>query len=356
MARILIQNLWLSLQKALHSPFGFQVSVFTFFLFFLFSFQPFYKYNTTHNVFENFDSYDYQAYSVSEPGFFDNYSTLRTTGLIEEIVIDADGNETLVVRPRNRESVIEYRVKSGDNISKIAYRFGLKISTLNWANDINARQTLQIGQILRIPVTDGVFYTTQTGDTLSEIAKTHSIPTSKIFAYNNLKDEKSLQVGQELFLPEAQKIFIPQRTIVNNNNGILKQATPIATDMPGNINAFIKPTQGVITQGYHSEHYALDIANKWHTPIYAAAAGTVITSQEGWNGGYGNYVIIDHGNDVKTLYAHNDINKVSVGDTVEAGQLVSLMGNSGRVIGRTGIHLHFEIRIRGRKVNPLNYF
>jgi murein DD-endopeptidase MepM/ murein hydrolase activator NlpD len=111
----------------------------------------------------------------------------------------------------------------------------------------------------------------------------------------------------------------------------------------------------IITQYYGLRHHALDIAGAWQTPNYATKAGKVITSQCGWNSGYGCYIIIDHGGGVKSLYGHNSKLLVSVGDEVEAGQTIGLMGNTGKVRGLTGIHLHFEIIVNGARVNPLRY-
>jgi Membrane proteins related to metalloendopeptidases len=111
-----------------------------------------------------------------------------------------------------------------------------------------------------------------------------------------------------------------------------------------------------LTQGFHRKHFAIDIANKLDTPIYAAAGGKIVESADGWNYGFGKYIIIDHGNEIQTVYAHLNKRKVEVGAEIQAGQLIGLMGNTGNVFGPTGIHLHFELRIRGRKVDPRNYF
>lgn len=97
-------------------------------------------------------------------------------------------------------------------------------------------------------------------------------------------------------------------------------------------------------------HKGIDIANKTGTPIYAVADG--IVTYAGWEYGYGRTIVIDHGNNIKTVYAHLYKFKVKVGDKVKKGQVIALMGNSGR---STGPHLHFEIRINNIPVNPLKY-
>ena len=90
--------------------------------------------------------------------------------------------------------------------------------------------------------------------------------------------------------------------------------------------------------------------------IWSAKAGTVkLAAYSGWNGGYGKYVIVDHGNGLQTLYAHMNKVYVTEGQSVSEGQVLGQMGNTGRVYGVTGIHLHFEVRQDGARMNPWNY-
>ena len=92
----------------------------------------------------------------------------------------------------------------------------------------------------------------------------------------------------------------------------------------------------------------IDIANDIGTPIVAAADGVVVDS--GWNsGGYGYMVDLDHGNGIVTRYAHNSRNAVSVGQVVKKGQLIAYMGSTGF---STGPHVHYEVRVNGKAVNP----
>ena len=122
----------------------------------------------------------------------------------------------------------------------------------------------------------------------------------------------------------------------------------------------IWPTDGDVTSrfgwrespwGYSSDwHPGIDIANDEGTPVYAAATGVVVRSD--WYGGYGKTVEIDHGYGIVTLYAHNSDLEVSVGQTVEKGQIISYMGNTGY---STGPHLHYEVRVNGNAVNPAKF-
>lgn len=114
------------------------------------------------------------------------------------------------------------------------------------------------------------------------------------------------------------------------------------------------PVQGTITSGFGPRwgrmHEGLDIAGASGTPIAAAKAGTVIFA--GWNGGYGNMVVLDHGGGLSTAYPHLSSISVSVGQGVGQGSVVGGMGTTGN---STGVHLHFEVRVGGAAVNPLGY-
>lgn len=118
---------------------------------------------------------------------------------------------------------------------------------------------------------------------------------------------------------------------------------------------FAMPVQDPIyTQKFFYGHAAIDLVSKTNRIIYASRGGVVIRAQEGWNGGYGNVVIIQHEDGYRTLYAHLKDIYVSVGDEVEKLEHIGFMGNTGRVRGRTGIHLHFEIQKQGKKYNPIS--
>lgn len=120
--------------------------------------------------------------------------------------------------------------------------------------------------------------------------------------------------------------------------------------------SLIRPVSGIVTSRYGgrwgSTHKGIDIGAAKGTPVKAAAGGTVTVSSYGYNGGYGNYVIISHGNGVQTVYGHCTSLNVSVGQKVSQGQQIATVGNTGR---STGNHLHLEIRVNGVAQNPQNY-
>ena len=117
---------------------------------------------------------------------------------------------------------------------------------------------------------------------------------------------------------------------------------------------FIWPVNGPVVSGFGMRwgrmHEGIDIAASSGTPVHAAAAGTVIHA--GWLGGYGNLVVVDHGNGLSTAYAHASAILVAVGQNVAQGETVSLVGSTGN---STGPHLHFEVRVNGSAVDPLLY-
>jgi murein DD-endopeptidase MepM/ murein hydrolase activator NlpD len=117
---------------------------------------------------------------------------------------------------------------------------------------------------------------------------------------------------------------------------------------------FIWPVNGPVVSGFGMRwgrmHEGIDIGASSGTPIWSAAAGTVIWS--GWRGGYGNCVVVDHGNGLATLYAHSSALLVSVGQRVSQGETIALVGSTGN---SSGPHLHFEVRVNGSAVDPLLY-
>jgi murein DD-endopeptidase MepM/ murein hydrolase activator NlpD len=126
---------------------------------------------------------------------------------------------------------------------------------------------------------------------------------------------------------------------------------PVPADWRYGSGVFMWPAYGWLTQGYRSDHRALDIAAPVGSPITASDRGVVLRA--GWNNqGYGNFVIIDHNIDYLTLYAHLDHIFVQEGEVVAQGQILGTVGSTGN---STGPHLHFEIRDFGRLVNPLEF-
>lgn len=255
----------------------------------------------------------------------------------------------------NRLQIVQHQVKAGETLGAIAVNYGLKVETILWANKITLRSLIRPGDTLKIPPADGAIHLVKKGETLSRIAQLYGVTTNQIVDFNRI-NERSLTVGSELLIPGATKIptsavvVRPTQPTTKPNTTQPTGPTPPPSTAIGN---YIWPTGAkIITQYYGLRHTGIDIAGPVGLPNYAARDGVVIKSQCGYNGGYGCYIIVDHGGGLTTLYAHNSKLLVSVGEQVAQGQVIGLVGNTGR---STGPHLHFEVRVNGRHINPLQY-
>jgi murein DD-endopeptidase MepM/ murein hydrolase activator NlpD len=253
----------------------------------------------------------------------------------------------------SRPQISYYTVKAGDTVLGIAQRFGLQPETLMWANAFIEQNPdrLRIGDQLRILPVDGVLHVVKRGDTLSGIASTYKTDMQAIvaFAGNNIKSiNDPLPIGKEIIVPGGVKPYVAPATSAAST-AYSVQRPP---DAPAGSGNFSWPAAGYISQGYWRAHPAIDIAGWLGAPVSAADSGFVVTAGGGWNGGYGNHVLIDHGNGFTTLYAHLNSIFVKPGETVSRGQQIGTMGSTGN---STGPHLHFEIRYNGTPYNPANY-
>ena len=227
------------------------------------------------------------------------------------------------------KTITEYLVESGDTLSSLAEQFDISLETILWANDLNSKSTLKIGQKLVIPPVSGVIHHVKSGDTISEIAVTYKSKASEIVAFNELSDENDIYTGDILIVPDG--VMPPPST-----KSVVVQA-PISSVY------FIAPTKGKISQGLHW-YNAIDFSNSCGALVFAAAQGTVQRIGYGWNHGYGNYLTILHPNGVVTLYAHLSQISVTSGTNVSQGTIIGRIGNTGHTVGATGCHVHFEVR------------
>lgn len=229
-----------------------------------------------------------------------------------------------------------YVVRSGDSISQIAKMFDVSVNTIIWANDIGAGGIIKEGQTLVILPVSGLEYTIQKGDTPDKIAKKYGAQVDEILQFNHITSAESLIVGDIIILPGGKKA---RNT---STSSVSKSKVVRGTNVPGYDGYYINPVSGAKrSQGLHG-YNAVDLAILHGTPIVAAASGRVLISRDsGWNGGYGNYVVIEHSNDTQTLYAHNSGNIVNQGQYVVQGQVIGYVGSTGH---STGPHVHFEVR------------
>ncbi|NMB11783.1 MAG: M23 family metallopeptidase [Firmicutes bacterium] len=242
--------------------------------------------------------------------------------------------------PEPKPLVLTHVVERGQTLWDIAKLYGIDIDTVVAANQLNDPQRLQVGQNLTILTIKGALHTVRLGDNVWDIARAYQVKTQDIVEANELLDPSSLRVGQRLVIPGAQAVAA-QRHLLVASNGQLRRA-------------FDWPARGRISSRYGPRwgrmHYGLDLAVVTGTPVRAAADGRV--SWSGPRGTYGNLVIVDHGQRVETRYAHNSRLAVRAGDSVKRGQIIAYSGNTGI---STGPHIHFEIRYRGKAVDPEKY-
>lgn len=288
-------------------------------------------------------------------------------------VLDIDGDYI-----PETDTISVYVVKNGDTIATIAKEFGVSTNTIIWANGLKKGQSLKEGVSLTILPVTGVRYTVKKGDTIASIAKKLSADVEDIKDYNGI-DNPDLKIGMSIIVPDGEIKTSPP-TLANNTTKNTKTVDnskaktdekntsgPVGSvfdlsgpksgqkvilskrgqktwgfDAPSAGDYYIHPVPGSVkTQDLHGFN-GIDFGAPTGTPIVASASGRVIVAKNsGYNGGYGLYIVIAHDNGTQTLYSHNSRNFVSVGDYVEQGQRIALVGSTGR---STGPHLHFEVR------------
>ncbi len=241
-----------------------------------------------------------------------------------------------------------YVVREGDTIKSIAAMYDVTPETVAWANDLNKNDKLQSGKVLAILPISGIKHTTAKGETIQSIARKYKGDIHEIAQYNGIAEDSVLALGQEVIIPSGEidapaekKADSKKDTTAKKDTKLAQKGKKVIKNLRSISGYFIRPTTGQMTQRLH-DRYAVDIGSPTGTPIVAAAAGVVdFVNAGGYGGGYGSYVIIQHPNGTKTLYAHMSRVATSRGESVAQGQVIGYVGSTGR---STGPHLHFEVR------------
>ncbi len=228
-------------------------------------------------------------------------------------------------------AVFSYTVQENDTLGSLAQKFSIDINTIVWANSLNSTELVPGDRLVILPVS-GVLHEVAQADSLESIAKTYGVVQERIALVNSLLQNEIVMPGEKLVIP----------------GGAQKQKLSFTAVSSQNSSGFRIPTTGWNWGKLHANN-AVDIANSCGTPVYASASGFVKdvrddgTKSSTSNSGYGSFVLINHKNNLETIYAHLSAVFVSAGAFVNQGDLIGAIGNTGSVDGYTGCHLHFEV-------------
>jgi len=306
------------------------------------------------------------------PYYNPSYPRLENKEIHEGIFRFSQNHTDLPAKPRSE--VIKYTVMPNDTVIAIAEKYNLSPSTILWGNPYtlsdNPHNLLE-GMTINILPVDGVYYEWHDGDGLNGVSDVYGVSPEAIIDYpgNKLSIETigdfshpNIPAGTWLIVPGGSREFINWSAplITRENPAVATIYGPGACEavMDGPLGSgnFVWPTTETWISGYdyspESNHRAIDIWGKIGNPVYAADAGVVVYA--GWNDwGYGNVVMIDHGNGWQTLYAHLDSYNVQCGYYVFSGDVIGGLGTTGN---SSGPHLHYEMRYNGVGQNPHNFY
>lgn len=274
---------------------------------------------------------------------------------------------------RPRKELTQYIVQDGDTVFGIAEKFGLKPETILWGNYntlLDDPHSLRPGQELNIMPVDGVYWEWLGGIPFGEWARFYGVSAADVIDYpaNHLDpnavgdyENANIKPGTWLIIPGGKRDFVSWSAplgVTRENPASARVLGEGACDPTSGgavgYGYFIYPANKHYLSGFdfspQTNHNGLDFSGETGEAVYASDAGVIVYS--GWNDyGYGNMVMIDHGNGFQSLYAHLSAINVGCGQSVGQGEVIGAIGSSGR---SSGSHLHFEI-MAGVKVNPWDF-
>ena len=277
------------------------------------------------------------------------------------------------VPSQGRGEVLVYVVKSGDTLFGIAEKFGLAPETVLWANQVvlgDNPHNLRPGQELFILPVDGTYHRWSAGDGLGGVARFFGVTPEDIISYpgNQLSSESvgdlsspNIEPGTFLVIPGGRRAFVSWSApeIPLDDPEVASVMGPGACEAvaDGAIGSgvFVWPADHHYITGFDyapsANHMGIDVDGEEGDPVYAADSGVVVYA--GWNNwGYGNVVVINHGNGWQTLYAHLSTTYVACGQSVIQGGSIGAIGSTGNA---TGSHLHYEMMFEAVRVDPHDY-
>ncbi len=329
----------------------------------------------------------YMTASVSKGGDAVSAAPLPTqTGVVPSPYFDVPDHNSFsqglvrltdmhtIVPAKPRNEVTTYEVQTGDTIFGIAEKFNLKPETLLWSNYYilgDNPHNLSPGQELNILPVNGIYYEWHAGDGLNGVAKFFGVTPEDIigFSANNLSMDTigdltnpNIEPGSWIIVPGGSREFVNWSAprITRSDPSVAKILGPgfcgEIMDGPVGTGVFLWPSVERRISGFdyspETNHRGIDIGGYEGVGIFATDAG--VTVYAGWNDwGYGNVVVIDHGNGWQSLYAHLSTLNVECGSYVFQGTAIGGMGSTGR---SSGPHLHFELLSDTYgKVDPKNF-
>lgn len=271
----------------------------------------------------------------------------------------ADGHTQIPTR--GRAEVITYTVNVGDTLFGIADKFGLKPETVLWGNYFVLKDDPHLlfpNQVLNILPVDGTYHLVTKDNTLDQVAKFYGVKPQDIVDWpgNELDSQNPVLVpGAYLVVPGGHRELTSWQVPTIKRSDKANTVTNYG-QCPGGYSgavgtgSFVWPANNHTLSGYDftSIHHGLDIRARLGDPIYATDSGVIVYA--GPNSfGYGNLIVVDHGNGWESVYGHLSQWNVDCGQSVFQGNLIGLAGSTGN---SSGPHLHFEIHYKGGYVNP----
>ena len=303
---------------------------------------------SSHEVLQSYNDVVDTISIYSEPNKMMLASPLFTQTSLETNYIDSFYDTLSDDHTLSGDGVIgveynDYEIQSGDNLSTLSLRIGATLDTIVSVNKISNAHKLMPGDSLSIPNRNGLLYTVKKNETLDEVSEKYEISVDRIISFNRIENSTDLLAGTDLFLPGA-------RYTLEERIDRFGQFFILPIGRVYRISSAYGYRRDPVTGARRVFHKGVDMPGPLNSPIYAARGGTIIFA--GWNGGYGNTIIIRHKDGYTSYYAHLNRITTAVGRKVAMGQQIGKMGSTGK---STGSHIHFEIRKYGVAINPSEY-
>lgn len=292
---------------------------------------------------------------------------LKKASILEKLKTPEEGLDFIL---KGTDEERKHKIEKGENYWVLAEAYGISVNNLIKANPDIKPERLQIGQEVSLIVPEPLINVC----TVENIIYDQKIEYDVVYENNSslYKDEYriknygkygSKEITAELVKRDGKelgKVILDESIVSNPVTKVVYKGTKNPPPRIGT-GTFSKPlNRGSITSGYGSryhpvyrtykKHTGIDIAAAYGTPVLASDGGKVIYA--GWKSGYGYCVIVDHGGNLSSLYAHMSSINVSVGEKIYKGKTVGKVGSTGT---STGNHLHFEIQKLGNEINPSSY-